>query len=105
MILIAVAARQANSQILAASSTAVMLAVAKCAEVEMPCPRELTCKTRSDRKKAQQPMMPKSNQDNPPNLVLMGASAKVIAKTANARLGNGRRDNERVSNEVTNFAI
>jgi hypothetical protein len=50
-------------------------------------------------------MMHNSSQENPPNLVLMGASAKVSAKTANARAGNGLRDNEMMSNKVTNFVI
>jgi hypothetical protein len=58
---------------------------------------------RSDRKNAQKPMKHKSTHDNPPNLVFVGANAKVSEKTANAMAGNGRRDNEMVSNRVTHF--
>ena len=53
----------------------------------------------------QAPIKLNSTQVRPPSLVLMGASAKVIAKTANASLGKGWRDKEMVSNRFTNFAI
>jgi hypothetical protein len=93
MILKAVAARQANSQILAASSMAEVSEKAKLPWAILPCPNLFNCSTRSDRKNAQHPIKHSRSQDNPPNLVLMGASAKVSAKKAKASGGKGLRDN------------
>jgi hypothetical protein len=93
MILIAAVARQAKSQILAASSATEGLDADKLPLEEFLCPFALDCKVSSDRNNAQQPMKHISNQESPPNLVLIGASAKVSAKNANAMIGKGRLDN------------
>ena len=78
MIRKAVVARQAKSQILAASSTG-----------EAPT----NCRDPSCRQNAQNPIRQRSTHESPPILVFIGASARVSAKKANARAGNGRRDN------------
>jgi hypothetical protein len=86
----AVAARQAKSQILAASSTGDGPEKARLPEkCKSMCDR---CK-RFDLKNAQNPIKQSSTHAKPPNLVFVGAPAKISAKQANASAGKGRRVN------------
>jgi hypothetical protein len=105
MILMAVAARQANSQILAASSTREGSIEPIWLEFEALNGRDLEGWARSESKYTQKPIKLKSSHDNPPILVLMGDNAKVSAKTANASVGKVLRDKEMVSNRLTHFVI
>jgi hypothetical protein len=89
MILMAEAARQANNQILAASSTGEGVKKPGFSKLK-GCEPGAIGGRRSDCAKAQIPIKTNKTHDKPPILVFIGANAKVSAKTANARAGNGR---------------
>ena len=90
MILMAVAARQANNQILAASSMGEGPEKSGRATLERFGVSPLDLGYHFDCANAQIPIKTNKTHDKPPILVLIGANAKVSAKTANARAGNGR---------------
>jgi hypothetical protein len=89
MILMAEAARQANNQILAASSTGEGAEKPGFSKLK-GCEFDALRGCRSDCAKAQIPIKTNKTHDKPPILVFIGANAKVSAKTANARVGNER---------------
>jgi hypothetical protein len=90
MILMAAAARHANNQILAASSTGEGLKKPGFSRLKGCEFNALDWGRRSDLAKAQIPIKTNKTHDKPPILVFIGAKAKVSAKTANATEGNGR---------------
>ena len=87
MILIAAAARQAKSQILAASSTWDEPVWPQLLGTDKPFSE---CWIRSERKNAQNPIKQSKTHAKPPTLEFVGAPAKVSAKMANAMAGKGR---------------
>ena len=101
MILIAVAAKQANNQIRAASST--REGSIEPIWLEALFGNDLEGRARSGINNTQNPIKLKSSHDNPPILVLIGDIAKVSAKIVNASEGKVLRNNEMVSNRFTHF--